>query len=91
MRVRGNYIMMEKIEEAEKISGLTLEYSDQDTDRMTIHKGIVLDFGDLVKGVEKGEICFYNKSRAFALKLKGETYWMVSEDHVILFDSPEPA
>lgn len=88
MRIRGRYIQLKRIEEAEKMGGLELEYSHADSDAMIVHKGTVIGFGDMVKGVEKGEICYYNKSRAFDIKLKGETYTMVDEGHVILLLPP---
>jgi hypothetical protein len=84
MRIRGRYIMLDRIEEAEKMGGLDLEYSQSDSERMTVQKGTVIDFGNQVKGIEKGEICYYNKSRAFDIKLKGETYTMVDEGYIIL-------
>lgn len=84
MRLRSKYILIDRIEEAEKMGNSNFEFSSVDSKAMVADRGIVVDKGPDVKGIEKGEICYYNKSRAFKLMVNGETNTVITEDLVIL-------
>lgn len=84
-QIRGKYLAIERDTTPEKMGTSGLTYSSADAESMSVHKGKVLGTGIQVQGVAEGALCYYNKSRAFELKLQdGSTVVMVHEDYIIM-------
>lgn len=85
MRVAGKYILMTKIKEVEHIGNSALVFSESETGAMAVQKGTVVDFGPDIEGLKPGETCYYNKGRAFDVRVDGVTYTMVQEVDTVLY------
>ena len=84
MILRERFLALKQTVAIETIGSTGLSYTADETSKMPIHRGVIHDFSENVKGVKKKDEVLYNKSRAFDLKLEGETYTIIREEDIVL-------
>lgn len=83
MKPVNKYIFVRPSSEREETkSGLLLSAEQQN--QMRYGKGIVEEFGELVKVINKGDEVYFDKRRAFTLLIKGERYTVITEQDLIV-------
>jgi hypothetical protein len=60
------------------------QYTDSDKKEMKFHKGEVIDTGEDVTFMKKGDVFYYDNNRAYATVVNGETVNITQSPFVIL-------
>ena len=81
MKAVGNFIVVDEVRESYKSQGGLL-LSSQDTIGMKYREGKVVAVGDLVKGLEKDDIIYYNKVMSHEARIQGELYTIIQDRDV---------
>jgi co-chaperonin GroES (HSP10) len=85
MQAVNYYIVVENIKvEPKKVGGLILT-EKTDTDNRYI-KAKILSIGNLVKGVSKGDIVYYDKHAGHSIQVKDDLYKVIQVGDVVLVE-----
>lgn len=83
MRAVNNYIIVsEPVEEKKTSTGLLLT-ADQ-SEEMRYGKGEVIQAGDLVSVVKKGDTIYFDKRQGHQVRLEGVLYGVIREPDVVI-------
>jgi len=83
MRAVNNFIIInETVEEKKTESGLLLTV-DQ-TEEMRYGKGTVIEAGDKVSTVKKGDTIYFDKRQGHQVRLEGVLYGIIREPDVVV-------
>ena len=83
MRAVNNYIIIsEPVEEKKPSTGLSLTV-DQ-SEEMRYGKGEVVETGDKVTVVKKGDIIYFDKRQGHQVRLEGVLYGVIREPDVVV-------
>jgi co-chaperonin GroES (HSP10) len=83
MRAVNNYIIIsETVEEKKTSSGLILTH-DQ-SEEMRYGKGVVVEVGDKVTVVQKGDNVYFDKRQGHQVRLEGVLYGVIREPDVVV-------
>ena len=83
MRAVNNYIIIsEPVEEKKTSTGLLLTV-DQ-SEEMRYGKGEVIQAGELVSVVKKGDIIYFDKRQGHQVRLEGVLYGVIREPDVVI-------
>lgn len=83
MRAVNNFIIIhETVEEKKTESGLLLTV-DQ-TEEMRYGKGTVVEAGDKVSTVKKGDTIYFDKRQGHQVRLEGVLYGIIREPDVVV-------
>jgi co-chaperonin GroES (HSP10) len=85
MQAVNYYIVVENIKvEPKKVGGLILT-EKTDTDNRYI-KAKILSIGNLVKGVGKGDVVYYDKHAGHSIQVKDDLYKVIQVGDVVLVE-----
>jgi co-chaperonin GroES (HSP10) len=83
MRAIGKYIVIRNIDEETKTaSGLLL--SADDMSKMRYRKGVVVNPGTQVTGINEGDVIHYDKSNSFTMLIQEEQMTIIRESDVVV-------
>jgi len=85
MQAVNNYIVVEKIKQGpKKISGLILTEDIDDDNRYL--KAKIISIGNLVEGIKKTDIVYYDKHAGHGVQYKDILYHVIRSGDVVLID-----
>ena len=82
MKAFGRYIILEGIKEVETLGGF--EVPEQTTSSERAQKGLVIEPGLDVVGVNKGDVVFYDRARSFPITVDGEMFMMIRDVDIMV-------
>ena len=86
MQAVNNYIIVKKIKQGpKKVAGLILT-EDVDADNRYI-KAKVISVGNLVEGINKKDIVYYDKHAGHGVQYKDTLYHVIRSGDVVLIDT----
>ena len=85
MRAVNNYIIVEKIKQGPKTVGGLIMTEELDDDNRYI-KANVISVGNLVEGVNKKDIVYYDKHAGHGVQYKETLYHVIRSGDVVLID-----
>ena len=85
MKAVNNYIVVEDIKaEPKKVAGLILT-EDIDKDNRYV-KAKAVSVGNLVQGIESGDVVYYDKHAGHGVQYKNKLYQVIRSNDVVLID-----
>jgi co-chaperonin GroES (HSP10) len=83
MRAVNNFIIIsETVEEKKTDSGLLLTIDE--SEEMRYGKGVVVEAGDKVSVVKKGDTIYFDKRQGHQVRLEGTLYGIIREPDVVV-------
>ncbi len=84
MKAVNHYLIIDMIKEEPKVGGLILtEKTDVDNRYL---KGKVVSIGNLVEGIQEGDIIYYDKHAGHGIQHKDKFYGVIKQMDVVLID-----
>ena len=85
MKAINHYLIIERIkDEPTKVGGLILtEETDEDNRYL---KAKVISIGNLVEGIEEGDIIYYDKHAGHGIQHKDTFYGVITQTDVVVID-----
>ena len=85
MKAVNHYLIIEQIKEGpKKVGGLIL--TDEVNEDNRYKKAKVISVGNLVQGIEKDDIIYYDKHAGHGIQHKDEFYGVIKQQDVVLID-----
>ena len=85
MKAVNNYLIIEIIKgEEKKVGGLILTEEIDDDNRYL--KAKVISIGNIVEGINEGEIIYYDKHAGHGIQHKDTFYHVIKQQDVVLID-----
>ena len=85
MKAVNHYLIIEQIKEGpKKVGGLIL--TDEVNEDIRYKKAKVISVGNLVQGIEKDDIIYYDKHAGHGIQHKDEFYGVIKQQDVVLID-----
>ena len=85
MKAINNYLVVENIKEGLKEVGGLLLTEDLDSDNRYL-KAKIISTGNLVEGLQDGEIVYYDKRAGHGISYKDELYQVIRSTDVVLVE-----
>ena len=85
MKAVNHYLVIERIkDEPTKVGGLILtEQTDEDNRYL---KAKVISIGNIVEGINEGDIIYYDKHAGHGIQHKDKFYGVIKQQDVVLID-----
>ena len=83
MRATNNYLIVEQIKEGMKKVGGLLLTEDLDSDNRYL-KAKIISTGNLVEGLQDGEIVYYDKHAGHGISYKDKLYHVIRSQDIVL-------
>ena len=85
MKAVNHYLIIEQIKEGpKKVGGLIL--TDEVNEDNRYKKAKVISVGNLVQGIEKDDIIYYDKQAGHGIQHKDKFYGVIKQQDVVLID-----
>ena len=85
MRAVNHYLIIERIkDEPTKVGGLIL--TDQTDEDNRYLKAKVISIGNIVEGIEEGDVIHYDKHAGHGIQYKDKFYSVIKQQDVVLID-----
>ena len=85
MKAINNYLVVENIKEGLKDIGGLLLTEELDSDNRYL-KAKIISTGNLVEGLQEGEIVYYDKRAGHGISYKDELYQVIRSTDVVLVE-----
>ena len=85
MRATNNYLIVEQIKEGMKQVGGLLLTEELDLDNRYL-KAKIISTGNLVEGLQDGEIVYYDKHAGHSISYKDKLYHVIRSQDVVLVE-----
>tara|TARA_R100000808_G_C2136737_1_gene144988 strand:- start:1488 stop:1745 length:258 start_codon:yes stop_codon:yes gene_type:complete len=85
MRATNNYLVVENIKEGMKEVGGLLLTEELDSDNRYL-KAKIISTGNLVEGLQDGEIVYYDKHAGHGISYKDKLYQVIRSHDVVLVE-----
>ena len=85
MKAINNYLVVENIKEGVKDVGGLLLTEDLDSDNRYL-KAKIISTGNLVEGLQDGEIVYYDKHAGHGISFKEKLYHVIRSQDVVLVE-----
>ena len=85
MRATNNYLIVEQIKEGMKQVGGLLLTEELDSDNRYL-KAKIISTGNLVEGLQDGEIVYYDKHAGHGISFKDKLYHVIRSQDVVLVE-----
>ena len=83
MRAVNNFVIIDELVEEKKTStGLIL--TADESEEMRYGKGTVVEAGDRVAVVKKGDVIYFDKRQGHQVRLEGTLYGIIREQDVVV-------
>ena len=85
MKAVNYYIIIELVKEApKKVAGLII--TDDINEDNRYKKAKVISVGNLVEGINKGDVVYYDKNAGHGIQHKDKFYYVIRQMDVVLID-----
>jgi len=85
MKAVNHYLVIERIkDEPTKVGGLIL--TDQTDEDNRYLKAKVISIGNIVEGIEEGDVIHYDKHAGHGIQHKDKFYGVIKQQDVVLID-----
>ena len=85
MKAVNHYLIIEQIKEGpKKVGGLIL--TDEVNEDNRYKKAKVISVGNLVQGIEKDDIIYYDKQAGHGIQHKDKFYGVIKQQDVVIID-----
>ena len=84
MKAHNWYVVVDKIKETKKASGLILTEDLNEDNRYL--KAKVISTGNNVEGIEEGDVVYYDKHAGHGIQHKDKFYGVIKQMDVVLID-----
>ena len=84
MKAHNYYVVIDKIKETKKSSGLILTESVNDDVRYL--KGSVISVGNLVDIIKEGDTVYYDKHAGHGIEYNNKFYFVIKASDIVLVD-----
>ena len=84
MKAVNYYIIIDMIKEEPKVGGLIL--TDETNEDNRYLKGKVVSIGNLIEGIQEGDIIYYDKHAGHGIQHKDKFYGVIKQTDVVLID-----
>ena len=84
MKAVNYYIIIDMIKEDPKVGGLIL--TDETNEDNRYLKGKVVSIGNLIEGIQEGDIIYYDKHAGHGIQHKDKFYGVIKQTDVVLID-----
>ena len=85
MKAVNHYLIIEPIKEGpKKVGGLIL--TDEVNEDNRYIKAKVISIGNLVEGINKGDVVYYDKHAGHGIQHKDKFYGVIKQQDVVLID-----
>ena len=85
MKAVNHYVVVNKIKETKKSTGLII--TEENNDDVRYSKGEVISFGNLVEFVKEGDVVWYDRHAGHGIQHKDKFYGVIKQLDVVLIDS----
>ena len=84
MKAHNWYVVVDKIKETKKASGLILTEDLNEDNRYL--KGKVISIGNLVEIIKEGDIVYYDKHAGHGIEFENKFYFVIKASDIVLVD-----
>ena len=84
MKAHNHYVIIDKIKETKKTSGLILTESHNEDVRY--FKGKVVSVGNLVEVIKKDDVVYYDKHAGHGIEFNEKFYFVIRASDIVLVD-----
>ena len=84
MKAFNWYVIVDKIKETKKTSGLILTENLNEDVRYL--KGKIISVGNLVEIIEEGDIVYYDKHAGHGIEFEDKFYFVIKASDIVLVD-----
>tara|TARA_R100000315_G_scaffold57917_1_gene32768 strand:+ start:99 stop:356 length:258 start_codon:yes stop_codon:yes gene_type:complete len=85
MKAVNNYVVIDKIKEAEKkISGLIV--TDETDNEVRYFKGKVISVGNLVDVIKEKDVVWYDRHAGHGIQFEEKFYFVIKASDIVLVD-----
>ena len=85
MKAVNYYLIVEQIKEGPKKVGGLIMTEDIDDDNRYL-KAKVISIGNIVEGIEEGDVIYYDKHAGHGIQHKDKFYYVIKQVDVVLID-----
>ena len=83
MKAINHYVIIDRIkEEPKKTNGLLL--MEQHQDEIRYRKAKVLSVGNMVEGLNEGDLIYYDRHAGYGVELEGKLYFVIKSQDVVV-------
>ena len=84
MKAHNHYVIINKIKETKKTSGLILTESHNEDVRY--FKGKVISVGNLVEVIKEGDVVYYDRHAGHGIEFNEKFYFVIRASDIVLVD-----
>tara|TARA_R100000900_G_scaffold121722_1_gene96265 strand:- start:506 stop:760 length:255 start_codon:yes stop_codon:yes gene_type:complete len=84
MKAHNHYVIIDKIKETKKTSGLILTESHNEDVRY--FKGKVISVGNLVEVIKEGDVVYYDRHAGHGIEFNEKFYFVIRASDIVLVD-----
>tara|TARA_Y100000592_G_scaffold69100_1_gene107433 strand:- start:1996 stop:2250 length:255 start_codon:yes stop_codon:yes gene_type:complete len=84
MKAVNHYVVINKIKETKKSTGLII--TEENNDDVRYSKGEVISFGNLVEFVKEGDIVWYDRHAGHGIEFDEKFYFVIKASDIVLVD-----
>jgi co-chaperonin GroES (HSP10) len=84
MKAHNHYVIIDKIKETKKTSGLILTESHNEDVRY--FKGKVISVGNLVEVIKEDDVVYYDKHAGHGIEFNEKFYFVIRASDIVLVD-----
>ncbi len=84
MKAVNHYVVVNKIKETKKSTGLII--TEENNDDVRYSKGEVISFGNLVEFVKEGDVVWYDRHAGHGIEFDEKFYFVIKAGDIVLVD-----
>ena len=84
MKAVNHYVVINKIKETKKSTGLII--TEENNDDVRYSKGEVISFGNLVEFVKEGDVVWYDRHAGHGIEFDEKFYFVIKASDIVLVD-----
>jgi len=84
MKAVNHYVVVNKIKETKKSTGLII--TEENNDDVRYSKGEVISFGNLVEFVKEGDVVWYDRHAGHGIEFEEKFYFVIKSSDIVLVD-----
>jgi co-chaperonin GroES (HSP10) len=84
MKAVNHYVVVNKIKETKKSTGLII--TEENNDDVRYSKGEVISFGNLVEFVKEGDVVWYDRHAGHGIEFNEKFYFVIKASDIVLVD-----
>ena len=84
MKAVNHYVVVNKIKETKKSTGLII--TEENNDDVRYSKGEVISFGSLVEFVKEGDVVWYDRHAGHGIEFGEKFYFVIKASDIVLVD-----